>query len=323
MIVVSGANGFVGQHLVKYLSAHSGEQVRALYRKSEPNAEMSALPGVTWLQCDLLDVYAVEEAMHGAHAVYHCAAQISHLPKKSSGLLRNNVESTSNLINALLQLKDVKLLHVSSIAALGNAAGTGKEISETDEIGDEENVSVYGKSKYLSEMEVWRGIAEGLDGVIVNPGVILGQQVAAENTTANFLNYLKKGIPFFPTGGTAWVSVADTVKAMVLLMNASKSGERYIISAGNTSFKHILELIATEMKIPSPKRALSKMAAEVAWRTESLLAGIKKTEPMLTKELVRILLETRKYDNSKFLKLFPDFKYEAIEDTVRNLVNSK
>ena len=159
MILVTGASGFVGRHLVQHLSAQ-GNKVRALYNKHAPAEYLKNLPGVHWMQCDLLDVYAVEAALQDITMIYHCAAIVSFDPALREEMLHFNVESTANIVNQAL-LQDInKMVYLSSVAALGRT-GESKEITEEEEWGESKYNSAYALSKYLAETEVWRAIGEG------------------------------------------------------------------------------------------------------------------------------------------------------------------
>jgi nucleoside-diphosphate-sugar epimerase len=168
-ILVTGAAGLVGNELVKQL-LQKGSKVKAIYNNkplllSHPNLEK--------VRCDILDVMALDEVMQGITNVYHCAAIVSFDPKEKYRLLKINVEGTSNVINSCIDANVKKLLHVSSVAALGKATN-GEAITENENHTENSRTSVYGKSKHLAELEVWRGQAEGLNTVIINPTIILG-----------------------------------------------------------------------------------------------------------------------------------------------------
>jgi len=165
MILLTGASGFLGQHLVRFLSAQ-GDAVRALYNHKVPNSELQELPGVSWAKYDLLDIFAVEEAMQGIDEVYHCAAIVSFKPGRREEMLHFNAESTTNIVNQAIEQGIRKMVYVSSVAALGRAAESNKEISEEEEWEESRGNSAYGMSKYIAEMEVWRGIGEGLNAVV-------------------------------------------------------------------------------------------------------------------------------------------------------------
>ena len=122
--------------------------------------------------------------MQGITQVYHCAAIVSFDPKDKDHLLKINIEGTANVVNACIDAGVKKLVHVSSVAALGRIR-KGETVTEKMNWTEETSNSIYGKSKYLGELEVWRGIGEGLQAVIVNPTVIFG----GDNWDNRFVGY--------------------------------------------------------------------------------------------------------------------------------------
>jgi dihydroflavonol-4-reductase len=230
MILVTGATGFLGAELITQLTAQN-LKVRALKRTT------SSIPDllkenklVEWFVADINEPESLEDAFENVTQVYHCAAFISFDPKDKAKLLRINIEGTSNIVN-LCADHQARLVHVSSIAALGNAK-KGEQITEKDFWEYDSKVHAYAISKYEGEMEVWRGIAEGLDAVIVNPAVIIGRNAGFEGSGAIF-KLVKEGLKFYTDGATGIVDVEDVAKAMILLMNSEVSAERYTLSADN------------------------------------------------------------------------------------------
>ena len=204
MVLVTGASGFLGRHLVRHLSAQ-GVTARALYHSHAPSDELKGLAGIEWACCDLLDTFDVEEVMKDITEIYHCAAIVSFDPRTREKMIHFNPESTANLVNQALLQGVRKMVHVSSIAALGRTGGDPKkEVTEEAEWEDSKYNSAYGLSKYLAEMEVWRGIGEGLNAVIVNPGIILGG-TSGHDLSAQLMKMVYREFPFYSKGVTAWV----------------------------------------------------------------------------------------------------------------------
>ncbi len=218
MVLVTGATGLVGSHLVQAL-VQQGKQVRALYRSVIP--AYAGADTVEWVQGDIRDIIALEEALTGIKQVYHCAAVVSFNPKHNPALYQTNVEGTTNVVNACITVGVQKLVYVSSVAALGRM-NQDVDIDENMHWSPKNNNSEYGKSKYLAEMEVWRGIGEGLEAVIVNPSIILGTgdwnggSSQIFKTVYNEFNWYTDGI-------TGFVDVTDVVSAMLLLMESNVS----------------------------------------------------------------------------------------------------
>jgi dihydroflavonol-4-reductase len=250
MVLITGASGFLGQHLVRYLSAQ-GAQCRALYHNNEP-AGLISLPGTQWMKCDLLDIYDVEQAIEGITDVYHCAAIVSFNPRVQDEMLHFNPESTANVVNESIRQGIRKMVYVSSVAALGRTGEAKKEINEDVAWNENKYSSAYGMSKYLAETEVWRGIGEGLSAVIINPGIILGCGDWNKGS-AQLMKVVNDEFPFYTNGTASWVDAEDVVKIMALLMESQTEAERFIVSAGNFSFREIFTLMAGALHKKPPR----------------------------------------------------------------------
>ncbi|MCD6013579.1 MAG: NAD-dependent epimerase/dehydratase family protein [Flavipsychrobacter sp.] len=320
MVLITGASGFLGQHLVRYLSAQ-GVKVRALYYSHPPADGLKNLPGIEWMQCDLLDVYAVEEAMRGITDIYHCAAVVTFDPGKRKEMLHFNPESTANIVNQAL-LQDVrKMVYVSSIASLGRTGDQGKEITEEEEWGESRYNSAYGISKYIAEMEVWRGIGEGLNAVIVNPGIIIGAG-NGHDLSARLMKIVYREFPFYSKGVNSWVGSEDVVKIMVQLMSSDIEGERFIVSTANLSYREVLGQMAKALgKKPARYRATAWMTG-IAWRLSILRSMITGKSPLITRETVNNANSICLYNNSKLLTALPGFAYAPLEASIATMARS-
>ncbi|TKK68327.1 NAD-dependent epimerase/dehydratase family protein [Ilyomonas limi] len=316
MVFVTGATGLVGSHLVQAL-VQQGRQVRALYRSAIPSYE--GADKVEWIKGDILDVIALEEALAGVEQVYHCAAVVSFNPKKIHELYQTNIEGTANIVNACITAGVQKLLHVSSVAALGRI-NEGVAIDENMHWSPKTNNSEYGKSKYLAEMEVWRGIGEGLKAVIVNPTIILGAGDWNGGSSQIFKTVYEE-FPWYTDGITGFVDVVDVVSAMQLLMESEVSAQRYILNAVNMSFKELFVMIAQCFgKRPVHKKVTPFMAG-VIWRWEAIKYRLTGISPLLTKETAASAQAKVFFKNGKFLQQFPSFKYTPITTTIYNICN--
>lgn len=319
MILVTGASGFVGQHLVQYLSAQ-GKPVRALYNSHPPKDELIQLPNISWMQCDLLDVYAVEAAMEGVEDIYHCAAVVSFAPGDKQHMLHFNVEATANIVNEAITRNVRKILYVSSIASLGRNA-TGKEITEEEEWQESKHNSVYSLSKYNAELEIWRGIGEGLDAVIINPGIILGEGNWDEGS-ARLIRVVYNEFPFYTEGINGWVDVKDVVTIAYKLMNSDISAERFIVSAGNYGYKDIFTQMAIAMGRKPPHIKATALMTGMVWRWNWLRNRLFGSKITVTKETARTATHRNYYNNSKLSVFLPGFQYTPIQDTINRMARS-
>lgn len=314
LILVTGGTGLVGSHLITAL-VNQGKRVRAIYRSAIPQFRYS--DKAEWLQADILDILSLEDVMHGVTHVYHCAAVVSFSPRKVDELQRTNIEGTANVVNACLDAGVKKLLFVSSVAALGRIR-KDPMINETMNWSKETSNSEYGKTKYLAEMEVWRAAAEGLPSVVVNPTIILGESDWSQGSTKIFKT-IHDEFPWYTDGVSGFVDVQDVVRAMMLLMESDVVGQRYILNTDNIPYKQLFNLIAQCFGKRAPYKKVTPFLAELVWRYEGLKGMFTGIDPLLTKETASTAQAKVYFDNSKLLKAFPEFKYTAIDETVKRI----
>jgi dihydroflavonol-4-reductase len=313
MILVTGGAGLVGNELIKQLLAQ-GKTVKAIYNK----AQLAFKNSVTFISvpCDILDVYALEDAMQDVTEVYHCAAIVSFTPKDENKLYKINVEGTANVVNACLNAGVRKLVYVSSVAALGRIR-VGEMINETMQWTPETSNSKYGHSKYLSEIEVWRGVAEGLNAVVVNPVIILGAGDWNEGSSKLFKS-VYEGFPWFTTGTSGFVGVKDVANAMIQLMQSDITAEKFIISTENATYQSILNMMAKGFNIKPPSKKVTPFLAAITWRLEAIKSKFTGASPLITKETATTSLAEVKFDNSKLLRFLPEFQYSNLEEIIND-----
>jgi nucleoside-diphosphate-sugar epimerase len=311
MIFVTGASGLVGSHLIQSLLS-KGESVRALYRKTIPN--FKGAEKVNWIKGDILDINSLEDAMQEVSKVYHCAAIVSFSPKQADTMLQANVEGTANVVNACIQHQIKKLVYVSSVAALGRIREDAP-VDETMNWTPETSNSIYGKSKYLAEMEVWRGMGEGLNVAIVNPVIILGAGDWNKGSSEIFKSAFNE-FPWYTKGVSGFVDVMDVIDTMQILMNSDVQGQRFIISGANLPYQEIFTLIAKAFNKRPPSRKVTPLLAAIVWRLEAVKGFFTGKTPLLTKETAATAQAIVHFDNSKFLNAFPEFKYRTMEQTI-------
>jgi nucleoside-diphosphate-sugar epimerase len=296
MILVTGATGFLGAELIHQLST-AKYKVRALKRKESLIPTLiESNKDIDWVVADINDISALEDAFEGITQVYHCAAFISFNPKDKSKLLRINIEGTGNVVN-LCNACGARLIHVSSVAALGNAK-KGQLITEKDFWEYDSKAHSYAISKYEGEMEVWRGIAEGLDAVIVNPSVIIGAGAGYTGSGAIF-KLVKEGLSYYTKGATGIVDVQDVAKSMIALMNSGESGERYTLSSENYYYQQFFAEIAKGFGVKAPSKEATPWMLGVAWRAASFAALFTGKPAALTSDAARSSINQSLYSNEK------------------------
>jgi len=258
---------------------------------------------------------ALEELMEGVSFVYHCAGLVKFTSSNKSLLYKINVEITANIVNAALDAQVKKLVHVSSVAALGRM-NEKEPITENTKWTKDGGGSVYGHTKFLGELEIWRGIAEGLNAVVVNPSIILGAGNWNDGSTAIFKR-VYEGLNWYTEGTAGFVDVRDVCKAMIILMKSEISAERYILNAENCSFRNVFEMIADGFNVKRPSKKVTPLLSEIVWRAEKIRCAFTRKEPLITKETAASAMAKVKFDNSKFLQQFPEFHYTSISESVR------
>lgn len=307
MILVTGATGLVGSHLLIKL-LEEGEVVKALYRNKEKIAavknvfqhknRLDLFEKISWTEGNINDIPSLNFAFENVTKVYHCAALISFDPKDEDQLRKINIEGTANIVNCCIDFKVSKLCHVSSIAALGDVKNNELIITETTEWNPEEFHSDYAISKYGAEMEVWRGFQEGLDVVIVNPGVIFGYGFPKQGSSVIF-NSLRKGLPFFTRGKTGIITVEDVVNCMILLMQSSHTSERFTLIAENQLLDQIVFTIADAMKVKRPFIYANKTVTSMSWKLDWFLAKLTGRKRKFTKANAIAAHSHTEYSNTK------------------------
>jgi dihydroflavonol-4-reductase len=311
MILVTGGAGLLGSELIKQLLLQNRD-VRAIYNKTPlPDFHSGHLQQ---FQCNILDVVGLEEAMQGVEQLYHCAAMVTFAPSRKWELFKINIEGTSNVVNAALCKGVKKLVHVSSVAALGKIS-ENEQVNENMNWTEETNKSNYSQSKYLGELEVWRGIGEGLTAVMVNPVIILGEGDWNAGSSQIFKNVYNE-FPWYSEGINGFVDARDVAKAMIALMESNISSERFIISAENRSFREVFNLIANAFGKKQPHKKVTPFIAGLIWRLEEIKSRLTGKKPLITKETAGTALGKVHFDNSKLLKFLPDFHYRTIEETI-------
>jgi nucleoside-diphosphate-sugar epimerase len=311
MILVTGGAGLLGSELIRQLLSQ-GKKVRAIYNKSllpDFNSEL-----LEQFQCNILDVVGLETALQGVQEVYHCAAIVSFAPSSKRDLFSINIEGTANVVNAALAAGIKKMVHVSSVAALGRIR-EGEPITENMNWTEETSNSVYGQSKYLGELEVWRGIGEGLNAVIVNPVIILGC-ADWKSGSAQIFKSVYDEFPWYTEGVSGFVDTGDVAKAMIALMQSDISNERFIISAENRTYRQVFNWIADSFGKKRPHKKVTPLIAKIVWRLEAIKSMLSGKNPLVTKETATTALAEVTYNNEKLLNFLPDFKYTPIESAI-------
>jgi nucleoside-diphosphate-sugar epimerase len=316
MVLVTGGTGLVGSHLLLHL-IENGESICAIYRKLETIQKTKTLfshykkelffEKINWVQADILDVPSLEIAFKEVEYVYHCAAFISFDPKDEDAIRKTNIEGTANIVNFCIENKIKKLCFVSSIAALGDLKENETIITEETEWNPEKPHSDYAISKYGAEMEIWRGQQEGLNCVIINPGIILGPRIWEEGSGMLFKK-IGNGFPFYFEGTTGIIAVTDVTKIAIQLMKSELKNERFILVSQNIVFRDLFNSIADVLKVKRPTIHISPVFTEFLWRIDWLVSAVFRTKRKSNRATAIASYSKNLYSNEKIkTALKPNF----------------
>ena len=311
MILVTGGTGLVGTHLLLHLiesQSIGSEKVRAIYRNLTSIEKTKSLfatykkeslfEQIEWIQADITEVPSLEIAFQNIDTVYHCAALISFDPKDEDILRKTNIEGTANIVNFSIAYQIKKLCFVSSIATLGDLLPHEKFITEETEWNPEKYHNDYAISKYGAEMEIWRGQQEGLEVIIVNPGVILGPGFR-EQGSGQLFTKVKNGLKFYTRGSTGFVAVTDVVRMAHQLMQSEIKNERFTLIAENSVFRDILNTMADAMGVKRPEIHAKPFFMEILWRLDWFVSTFFQQKRKLSKATARASYSVNNYSNRK------------------------
>lgn len=321
MILVTGGTGLVGSHLLYHL-AQKNDFIRATYRDKSKISTVKHVfsyytknpsdlfDKIEWVACDITNIPQLDLAFKNISYVYHCAAMVSFDPKDYHQLRNINIEGTANVVNFCISNKIQKLCYVSSIATLGKTENQ-TPITENTEWNKEVSHNVYAITKYGAEMEVWRATQEGLDVVIVNPGVIIGP--GYWNSSSGYLfKKIHKGLSYYTTGKTGYIDVNDLCKVMLNLMLSASKNEAYIVVNEHLSFKDFSKKIAIGLNAKPPYKMTSDTMLNIAWKFDWLRCFFTGDKRTLTKQLAKNLNKDSIYSNEKLLGTI-DIKFKPID----------
>jgi nucleoside-diphosphate-sugar epimerase len=321
MILVTGATGFLGAELVVQL-LQTEDSIRCIKRKSSkiPESLVPFNKKIEWVEADLLDIADLEQAFDGIETVFHCAAQVSINPKNAKETIHVNTEGTSNVVNLCLLYAIKQLVHVSSIAALGNAKSN--ELITEEHYWDAFDIhNSYAISKYLSEMEVWRGIEEGLTAVIVNPSVIIGE-ASGYSGSGMLFKTIKNGLKFYTSGSIGLVHVYDVARCMIMLQKKSDGkNQRYIINAENYSYKQLFTQVADAFGMKVPNKEAKPWMLEIAWRLQAIKNAVTGKQGGLNKDIARSAFTKQEYANQKIVNTL-NYNFKSVKTSIKQIAKA-
>lgn len=321
-ILLTGAGGFVGSHILSRIASTENYEINALYRNSRSSVENipRSKDTIKWIQGDINDIVLLQELMAGVDVVIHAAGNVSMRKRDKKNLYKDNVEATTNMVNMALECGVKKFVYISSTTSLGRRKKR-ETIDETAKWVDSAFNSYYGITKFSAEQEVWRAYHEGLNTTILCPSLILGPATDFSRSSVKLVDSIAGGLKYYPTGSNGFVDVRDVASAVLLAMNSVYDGHRYVLSACNLGYRELMTKIAEYLgvfpphkKIAGIYKVLAKMAA---WYGDTFSSK----ENFISRDaLMTSMLELR-YDASLSEREL-GVKYTPIEETIKDMVES-
>jgi len=324
MNLVTGATGLVGAHVALKLLQHD-KPVVAIKRPGSDIFKTKELFSfytenfielfnkIKWVEGDVCDIHSLLDALEGITSVYHCAGFVSFNSKDNKQMHRINAEGTANLVNACLEKNIKAFCHVSSIATLQNPDITSN-IDESVYWKSSPTASDYAISKYNGEREVWRAIEEGLDAVIVNPGIILGPGFWNQSS-GKLVDTCYKGNPFYTKGSSAAIDARDVASCMIQLTEKKEFGKRFILIENNYSFKKILSLVHKALGKKEPFIEAGKVLLNIGKWLDGIKSFITNKEQLITKETINASLDSNTYSNKRVIDTL-NFQFIPLQNTI-------
>jgi len=326
MILITGGTGLLGTHLL-YKLVTQGKVVRAIYRDTSkfekvkkvfsyysenPNAIFDK---IDWIHAEITDVPGLEVAFKNITHVYHCAADLSFNPKNYRQSKEVNVIGTANIVNLCLSNEVVKLCHVSSIATLGE--DLIKPITEETHWNPENNTqNIYAITKYDAELEVWRGVQEGLGVVVVQPGVIIGPGFWNSGTGEIFTK-VSNGFNYYTSGAVGIVDVNDVVKSMCALMDSEVINDKFIIVSENIRYKKMLQMVSEVLGSKKELKEIKKWQLLFYFQLDKFLSFFLARKRSVYKSNINSAFKELKYDASK-IKNAVGVEFVSVKKSVEN-----
>ena len=317
MVLVTGGTGFLGSYIIKEL-VERNYPVRATHRSTSKlpfYIPATIFKKVEWVEADILDPLSLDEAMDGVDSVIHSAAMISFYKGDQKRMHQVNVHGTANVVNAAIEKNISRLVHISSVAALGRSK-TGGHINEERKWQESNVNTAYAITKYKAEIEVWRGIGEGLNAVIINPSTILGYG-DWDTSSCRIFKTIYNEFPWYSTGINGFVDIEDVARTTVLLMQSDIQDQRFIANGDNWSFQQLFNTIADGFGKKHPHRKATPFLGNLAWRLEDFKTLFSGERPLLTMESAKLAHSNTFFENDKLLKALPQFSFTPLQESIQ------
>jgi nucleoside-diphosphate-sugar epimerase len=326
MVLVTGGTGMLGSHLLLHL-LRQNDEIKAIKRKNSDLTNIKKIfefynvnyeeifDKIHWIDADIENFTEIFDAFENVDFVYHTAAAVSFNPADKTRLKNTNVVGTANIVNAALKQNVKKLCYVSTVAFL-NPLFENEIVDENFGRKPKETDSDYSKTKYSAELEVWRGVSEGLNAVIVNPSIILGPGNWTSGSP-QFFSRINIGLKYYTDGISGFVDVNDVAKIMILLMDGDIHSERFILNSENLSYKDVFEQIAVSIEKKTPQKHINKNFLNTLSIIDTFISKIILKSPKIPRSAINSAFSKTLY-SSKKLNQTIDFDFLPIQTSIRN-----
>jgi nucleoside-diphosphate-sugar epimerase len=314
MIAVTGANGLLGSFIIRNLITNNQPFIAIKRSDSDTTLVADIADKITWRDADVNDPVSLYEALEGVTHVIHAAAIVSFNPRQSKNILKTNVQGTQHVVDASLSRAVKRIVHISSVAALGRQKNQSVINEENKWIESPLN-SKYAYSKYQAELEIFRAQEEGISTVIINPSVILAP-TDWDRSSSQLFKYVWKQKFFYINGSLNYVDVRDVATIACTLLNAPLQGQRFIVSGGSISFNDFFNLVAKCFNKKAPFIKLNRTFLTLVAFLENFRSVITRSNPLITPETARLADTSFTYDNAKITKAL-NFRFQTIDKTVQ------
>ncbi|MBI4466080.1 MAG: SDR family oxidoreductase [Acidobacteria bacterium] len=298
-VLVTGGTGFLGANLVHHLVGR-GDTVRVLKRRRTPPDILTGLP-VEFTEGDVTDFDSLLGASRGVEGIYHLAGLVSYWPPRRAWQYRVNVVGAHNVVEAALSNGVRRVVHTSSIAAIGFRTD-GKPCDEETSWNWGPQDIHYATTKHLGEQEALKAAARGLEVVVVNPALIFGPRDTSWNAGRMFKLVQEKATVFSPAGSTTTCDVDDVCQGHLAAMERGRSGQRYILGGEHIRYADLFRAVGEVMSKKVEVKVIPYWLAQAVAYANYGLSLLTRREPALTPELLRMGRFARTYTSEKAIR---------------------
>jgi dihydroflavonol-4-reductase len=311
-ILITGITGLFGSYLAREFSKVG--TIYGLKRSTSSTRLVSDIEAeIQWVEGDLFDIIALEEAIADMDLVIHAAGMVSYERKDFPALMKTNVEGTTNLVNAMLASGKGKLIHISSVAALGRTPGDTL-VNENTKWADSDLNTPYAQSKYLGDLEVWRGVQEGLLAIVVHPSILLGK-ISDERSSTRIYQYVLEEKKYFPSGRINFLDIRDAAAMVFYLFEKEAWNEQFILNHSAISYQEFFQTMARVFGKKAPTVKVTRFLLEVSLWVSAIARMLGLSKVPLNRQTARLSQLQVTMDNSKATN-FLNFQYKSLEETL-------